>query len=865
MDLLKTQNMSNEKEENLHLDLNTETILVNSFKESLKDVSTSSKVAFDETDNLFNSPIESSSSIPFSFSSTVLLSSFDGKSSTSINGLLIGTYNSLDHTQPSFPAMFSESPKLLSTLQTPSMDNFHTISKPYYESISALGKSDTLDLLESADLVAEGAEYRHSIVASPATHYTTYTYYTTVLKPGGKRVIDTSTKVVAATYDQSPATHALYQDGDRNVNRRNLYRQNNYDAKPPSKCCGDSRTIRPTKRYELIPERAVPHTYSVHPNRQHNEPYRPSFATKVRGPFYHTDTGHANVYHQNTEEKSQIEYRILFFNTIPIPTQRQKVPNRVPNTVYQYDPIPTQRQKAPVRVPNTVYQQDPAIKPTRVTYFSTYTYFTTELMDGSPTVRSREHTVTEILTDVVLPTVTSLHNQAATRSPTYRRVNNDWDAKLHSSRISDKRESFLFKETVSTVDLDKDYYTDFSGDLTLNAAEVLYKTIRATPVTHYTTNTYYTTILKPGNRREVQTNTKLVSSIYYPDIQATTTYSGRSTTVPRNYRQPKYQEICNTCRNRQESTRYQKPYYINPKQSENKKPGYNLHNRNLKPTNRQNVVKFSPSVQPSLVTFYSTYTYFTTELGGPTPIVRSREHTVTEILSDVIVPTVLKSRPKRSEIPIVITTTDSPSFATLSPKFGFRKLLALDDLDDSVGSFTRETEEEVKPLVKDLQSIYHNRDEESLNKNILVSSPIFNDIPSSVEFHNFTKDTEESNDDFLSDSQFSKAYAAYLEFLKSAEPQPLSSDGDIVKKVESSPTKEESYSKTPKSSKYIVPKFTATVSVPVSKSDTKNMISTLTSNATRNGRMTKYTTTIYGTYINGVYAQRAESNSEIIL
>lgn len=799
-------------------------------------------------------------------------------------------------------------------LRTPTINDFQspTPSKILVDGFSNL---DFLDLVPGGDLEAEGAEVKHAAIATPTTHFTTYTYYATALKPGGKIEVETSTKVVASTYyNQLPDSPSGYHNAKVHNNRHKPYDSNSKNYKKYDESLSN---IRPSRRYDLQPQRAFPRTYTAYPNIQHNEPYRPSFATKVRGPSYHTHNAAENKCATCLRSSSRQSYqdikidnnygklpgRHTYLTSVPVlrasthyPNSR--VPYRSPNTITHRERLikssipvtrghsrPANLRKVPDRASNNIVYHGPEIKPTHVTYYSTYTYFTTELLDGSPTIRSREHTVTEILTDVIVPTVASLHSQGATRSPHQRRgrrqiFNDESVSKSHLNNINQQyffpKRNLLSKDPFLELGLrssikarrlrfsrkkrsanlrrlgDPSAVSNSGADIhfTFDAAEAAEKVVQATPVTHYTTHTYYKTLLKPGNKREIETSTKLVSSIYYPDIQPATAFTGnrvRTTVVPSNYRGTNNQARCVTCRNRSEPSRYQKPYYLPPKREDVRNLQGAANYRDIKHNNRQqSIIHHAPEIQPSLVTFYSTYTYFTTELGGPTPIIRSREHTVTEILSDVIVPTVMKVRPKRS--------IESMNLATVVSHVHHRKLLVADGMNSEINERLEE-EKQSYP-----QPINKESNEKVMNENSLISSFTIKDISTES-----SKPFGEIDDDFLNKAQFSKAYAAYMDFLQSSNlPQTISAM-DVNLNKNQTINNDHILLKASKVTKYAIPKVTATVSdLQPSLSETENMISVLTSSAKRNGRMTKYTTTIFGTYINGVYAQKAKSSSEIV-
>ncbi|XP_042908799.2 mucin-3B [Parasteatoda tepidariorum] len=669
--------------------------------------------------------------------------------------------------------------------------------------------------LDDIDLTADGAEMIYSSRAPPSTYFTTYTYYATILRPGGQREIETKTKVVSSTlYD--PAYAPAHQKSE------NMLR-----AKEGRKCC-DSEFIRPTRAYDLRADSAVVRTYSAIPNYRSNQPYKPSFADKVRGPFYDTPTKsdcpscnyrRRNNYNNDFRNKKPDQYiaRTPYLTSIPVFN-------------------PATYKKLPEKTTNAVFYPGEGITPTAVTFYSTYTYFTTELKEGSPYIRSREHTVTEILTDVIVPTVSRVLHQSSA-SP-YRRNKRHINEKLFKRKLKN-----FFKRKLLRSN-EEDSVANNSNDLNfLNRHE------RAIPITHYTTHTYYKTSLKPGNKKEIESSTKIISSVYYNKIQPTGTLkayntpSARRDTIRRQEQQ-----------NQNSASRFQKPYYLLPTQRRlNVTPHHGLNkNDKIKPNflkdyeKKHNVMETHIPMQPSMVTFYSTYTYFTTELAGGHPVIKSREHTVTEILSDVIVPTVVKLR--RSESIHSTPVQQNRVAKTAENSFFHRKLLSLNDSLDLEAKMN--------------DAYYENETNEEK-----ASEDNLNDLKKN-KFNNFSRtensSTKFEDDAFLNSAQYSKAYAAYLKYLQSSNFKISKQEDRTNFEILNLVSQPDSTFKSSITHKYSVPKVTATVSASSSESQNEEIILFATSTVKRNGRMTKYTTTIYGTYVNGVYAQRAKSNSDIV-
>lgn len=1171
---------------------------------------------------------------------------------------------------------------------------FKSLQNSQNHDISSQNKNHFEEIASDEDLMPAGDEVRQAIVPTPVTHYTTFTYYTTKLKPGGSRIIETSTKVSSSiTY---PHTAAVYDRGEYKripYTKRKLYP--NHVPQNQNECCGNSQgRIRASPVSHITRTRPPVDTiygldsHVIRSSSNSNRRQQIQDYQKTCPRCINDYRSFRNPY-QNSRLYGGISrvQKDSYLTKVPVRNVvnggRRDYLTNAPNRN-----VGNTGRRVPDGVRNEVYYPDSNIKPTHVTYYSTYTYFTTEPVDGSSVVRSREHTVTEVLTDVIVPTVVSINHAKATAYPlnhrrpkrhnlgkalskikhhilnpfhfrkllsfddvdvhsnetylteenkfrddnftiienirnaseinvseNYRenitvaymndknisttpgsnfnvmtsntfesteilrseifnnnasqlfniaernfnnslkesegnitfplktdtmnhtlfdkndsvpnediieateflqnseifnndttqlfeisnepvkeklphlievstditnKTNNIEPSKSSNAKFTDRigddktnntllintssssenethdthfnttynkdekhttenvtkmllnremenkdklqikpsssvklseiksstsisipRETVISEDSVANNERTRDAYfigssqnaflystpllepaestfippitsipfsifktpsieklkpTDdrhffqpihslfnsettelFSmDDLDAEGAEVRH-TIAATPTTHFTTYTYFSTVIKPGGGREVLTNTKVTASTYYPNIgnlrhnsqdnlrnerkllhnRLSKSVQPRTSIYPtkvydlypdraigrtqsayppsrifRPYykpsfdtkvRAPVYETSSNYKVNNNNSNRclscnrnqlHQNYQYKNDRSNYDRNRGNSyftslpvrrMTTQQRRISNPNTIPYINQEVKPTRVTYYSTYTYFTTELQNGSPVVRSREHTVTEILTDVIVPTVASvSHTRQTKYPSVRGKRDvlhseiTANNNHVNIPFR-RRLLAIDESDessDNIRKLEESKEDFVRPVVSSLlDSVI--MEEASVENNLVAS---FSPDKASPTFLQPSASLVEINDDFLSNAQFSKAFAAYLAFIESSGG---SAENETLKETENITMKELTDSELVKSSKQIElseAKLTSNSLKPVSKS----MISILTSDTKKNGRMTKYTTTIYGTYINGVFAQRAESTSEVI-
>ncbi|XP_071035921.1 mucin-3B [Parasteatoda tepidariorum] len=249
------------------------------------------------------------------------------------------------------------------------------------------------------------------------------------------------------------------------------------------------------------------------------------------------------------------------------------------------------------------------LRPT--TYFTTFTYYTTFLHDGTQVVSSREEVVSSITS---LEATKQIDNDTSsvTVSPDIQKTTFYTTYTYYTTLLKSGTTSVVTrKDTISNV-LDGNIRTSISATVaptTISSAD-----IKATPIvkTHYTTYTYYTTYLRDGSsvistREDTLTNfvteSPLVSktSIITPTRSFTTYY----TTLTSYY------------------TLYN-----------GGTPSVNTVFRTLTDVVALSSSSYSPSHStPELTTYYKTHTFTTTLEDSPTPVVSERKQITSRVVT----------------------------------------------------------------------------------------------------------------------------------------------------------------------------------------------------------------------------------------
>ncbi|KAG0420032.1 hypothetical protein HPB47_003730 [Ixodes persulcatus] len=164
--------------------------------------------------------------------------------------------------------------------------------------------------------------------------------------------------------------------------------------------------------------------------------------------------------------------------------------------------------------------------------------------------------------------------------------------------------------------------------------------IYATPVTYYTTYTYFTTYLKPDGNTAVSSSIHVVSSILHPDQRVRPTRTIYHDEIHGTEPRPIYptrhdQEPYHTGYT---TYTYYTTRYLSGRPVVNTR--YETITNVATVTITENATpEFGHQIQPTPTTYYTTYTYFTTILEAGRPVVQTRYETYTDIVSGLVLPT----------------------------------------------------------------------------------------------------------------------------------------------------------------------------------------------------------------------------------
>ncbi|CAN7983382.1 unnamed protein product, partial [Ixodes hexagonus] len=552
---------------------------------------------------------------------------------------------------PSTPKFTAKSTKTSRTRSTPSLPNFLRTAALGAPLIVIRNRRDTEDEVEAAE--AANIE----IYATPVTYYTTYTYFTTYLKPDGNTAVSSSIHVVSSILhpDQRVRpTRTTYHDEIHGTDPVNIY-PSHRGAKGCIRCSLDVRAVY------------VTHTDYI----TEFERGRPVTSTRyVTLTNYVTVTPGQTVYEHNPQTqlavpgcrhcKQDPQYTTYTYFTTRLLEGRPVTSTRY-ETVTNYVTVTVTEQPIHQRIRPTEAHRPIAIYPTTVrdTIYTTYTYFTTSIIRGRPTVSTRYETLTNYVTVTVADRP---HEHRVRPTDTYRPV---------VIRPTAVRDTVYTTYTYFTTRLVRgrpivstryDTVTDYVT-VTVTERERIRPTQVHRPIyptrhgqepyhTAYTTYTYYTTRYLDGRpvvntRYETITNvaTVTITENATPEFghQVRPTQSGpyRTYHTTYTYFQTRFIDgtaivntrketitntvlgaLCRSCPAGQQQVLETRPY-VEP--------------------HRQTVitrtVALSHDIQPTPTTYYTTYTYFTTLLEAGRPVVQTRYETYTDIVSGLVLPT----------------------------------------------------------------------------------------------------------------------------------------------------------------------------------------------------------------------------------
>ncbi|GBN05440.1 Transposable element Tc3 transposase [Araneus ventricosus] len=290
-----------------------------------------------------------------------------------------------------------------------------------------------------------------TIIASTPTvktYFTTYTYYTTYLRDGSS-VISTREDTVTNFVTENPATVTI--------------------STPiaPSRSFTTYYTTL-TSYYTLFNAgiRSVSTVHSTLTDVVALETASPDLKSTIR------ESPSLTRYYSTDDILSTISS-----SSEPVVSKKEDIPSKVTTLENDIKPATIVHAITPI-LPSDKHDVQPTAAVTK-TYYTTYTFFTTFLSRGQPSVSTRLETVTNYVTENIL--------QSRTLTP-----------------------ADSINPTAPTI---QSYSTSIQGSVDSSAnAEKHFITSNNRPITHYTTYTFFTTLLSEGTS-VIQSRTHVVSSV----------------------------------------------------------------------------------------------------------------------------------------------------------------------------------------------------------------------------------------------------------------------------------------------------------------------------------------------------------------
>ncbi|XP_075749618.1 uncharacterized protein LOC119172825 isoform X2 [Rhipicephalus microplus] len=502
--------------------------------------------------------------------------------------------------------------------------------------------------------------------ATPVTYYTTFTYFTTYLKPDGRTSVASNQQVISSVHyptQRIAPTRTIFHDQIHRTEPVRVY-PSHQGVTGCIRCRSDIKTVYVTHTdyiTEFFQGRPVTSTryvtltnyVTVTPGQTVYE-HRPSQVVAVPGCVH---------CRQQPQYTTHTYYTTVLVAGQPVTSTRyDTVTNYVTVTVTE-EPI-HQRTRPTIVQPIVPHRPATAID----TFYTTYTYFTTKVVHGSPTVSTRYETLTNYVTRTrddgvagraIQPTEVY---QPVIIQPTPIRDTVYTTYTYFTTRLIHGRPSVETRYETKT-----DYVTVTVTEQARIRPTQVYKPLYSTAPgyaphhTAYTTYTFYTTHYLEGRpvvdtRYETVTNVATVTLTEYAtqDVGARirpadtgpyrtyhTTYTYFTTryvdgsaivnTRKETVTNTVFGALCNTC----------PAGYI-----EGRSHGGGVHHQTAAITHTPAP---GPHIQPTPTTYYTTYTHFTTLLEGGRPVVQTRYETYTDIVSGIVLPTRASVAPEPSK------------------------------------------------------------------------------------------------------------------------------------------------------------------------------------------------------------------------
>ncbi|XP_075549500.1 uncharacterized protein LOC142583088 isoform X3 [Dermacentor variabilis] len=565
----------------------------------------------------------------------------------------------LDSSFQKASSKFQKSP-LKFRLRTPTLRSRTRLPPPTGAHItSALGaplivvrnkrNADTEDL---AVAEARGDQ----IYATPVTYYTTFTYFTTYLKPDGRTSVASNLQVISSVHyptQRIAPTRTIFHDQIHRTEPVRVY-PSYQGVTGCIRCKSDIKTVYVTHTdyiTEFFQGRPVTSTryvtltnyVTVTPGQTVYE-HRPSQVIAVPGCIH---------CRQQPQYTTHTYYSTVLVAGRPVTSTRyDTVTNYVTVTVTE-EPI-HQRTRPTVVQPLVPHQPATAVD----TFYTTYTYFTTSVYHGRPTVSTRYETLTNYVTRTrddgvagraIQPTGAYrpvIIRPTPVRDTVYTTYTYFTTRLIHGRPSVETRYETLTDYVTVTV-------TEQARIRPTQVYKPLYSTVPGYAPHHtaYTTYTFYTTHYLDGRpvvdtRYETITNVATVTLTEYatPAIGArvrpaeTGPYRTYHTTY--TYFTTRYVDgsaIVNTRKETVTNTVFGALCRTCPAgYVEGRSHDGGPHQQTAAITH---TLAPGPQIQPTPTTYYTTYTHFTTILEGGRPVVQTRYETYTDIVSGIVLPT----------------------------------------------------------------------------------------------------------------------------------------------------------------------------------------------------------------------------------
>ncbi|XP_049271614.1 uncharacterized protein LOC119394148 isoform X2 [Rhipicephalus sanguineus] len=494
------------------------------------------------------------------------------------------------------------------------------------------------------------------IYATPVTYYTTFTYFTTYLKPDGRTSVASNLQVISSVHyptQRIAPTRTIFHDQIHRTEPVRVY-PSHQGVTGCIRCRSDIKTVYVTHTdyiTEFFQGRPVTSTryvtltnyVTVTPGQTVYE-HRPSQVVAIPGCIH---------CRQQPQYTTHTYYTTVLVAGRPVTSTRyDTVTNYVTVTVTE-EPI-HQRTRPTVVQPIVPHRPATAID----TFYTTYTYFTTKVIHGRPTVSTRYETLTNYVTRTrddgvagraIKPTEAYrpvIIRPTPVRDTVYTTYTYFTTRLIHGRPSVETRYETLTDYVTVTV-------TEQARIRPTQVYRPLYSTAPGYAPHHtaYTTYTFYTTHYIEGRpvvdtRYETVTNVATVTLTEYATqdvgarIRPAETGPYRTYHTTYTYFTTRYVDgsaIVNTRKETVTNTVFGALCRTCPAgYIEGRSHGGGPHHQTAAITH---TVAPGPHIQPTPTTYYTTYTHFTTLLEGGRPVVQTRYETYTDIVSGIVLPT----------------------------------------------------------------------------------------------------------------------------------------------------------------------------------------------------------------------------------